>query len=275
MRNRQAWVWPTLLIICLFASISHSQEIQVSVRSGVARPGAYAIPAGSRLSFLIEKSGGYTYNAWPAGTVLTRKSLVEARRAKLLETISRVEAEASKYPGDDGKKRAFFDSLKKPEPTGEMPIRLSHLRLLKNSVQDLTLENGDELDIPTGKTPVTVEGAVRDRDRSSFPHNDNAGYIDYIRMAGGFSDDADRDRVYLVRRGATAVILARKPIEWDAANSRWEFTAFRKKVLPIEPGDIIVVPKKPAAGSWANRINNLPHLLMEIHALTGVRIDTP
>lgn len=275
LNKRRALLGTTLLFITLFPSLSFGQEIRATVLGGVARPGTYTVPTGSRLSFLIEKAGGYADNAWLAGAILTRKSLIEARKAKMLEEISRIESEALSAPGDGVAKRAFFDSLKRLDPTGKMPIRLMHVRLLKGGEHDSPLEDGDTLEIPVDKLPVTVAGALRDRDRSAFPHSGNSDFSDYIRRAGGFSDDADPDNVYLIKGGATAVLLQRKWIRWDAANSRWEFTAFRGDAARIEPGDTIVVPKKPAHGSWARNVRGLPPLLMEIHALTGVRVEPP
>ncbi|MBI5343518.1 MAG: hypothetical protein HZB63_09470, partial [Deltaproteobacteria bacterium] len=184
------------------------------------------------------------------------------------------EADALAAPGDEKSKRAFFESLKMLEPTGKMPAPLTHLRLLKGSVHDLPLVDGDTLVIPGEKPPVTVAGAVRDHGRPSFPHSGEAAYMDYIRMAGGFSEDADAERVYLLKAD-TAVLLPQKWIRWNPAHSRWEIAPFSKTSPRIEPGDTIVVPKKPAPGPWTGRTRDLPLLLMEVHSLTGVRIDPP
>jgi protein involved in polysaccharide export with SLBB domain len=268
-------VGATLLFITLFPSVSFGQEVRATVRGGVARPGTYTVPTVSRLSSLIEKAGGYADNALLAGAILTRKTLIDTQKATLREHISRVEAEALAAPDDEGAKRAFLDSLKRLDPTGRMPIRLMHLRLLKGGGHDFPLEDGDTLEIPVDKMPVTVAGDVRNRDRSTSPHSGKSDFNDYIRLAGGFSEEADRDNVYLLKGGATAILLSQQWIRWDAAHSRWEFTAFRGDVARIEPGDTIVVPKKPAPGSWARNVRGLPRLLMEIHALTGVRVETP
>jgi len=269
-----------MITLLLFISISilpgraFGEEIRVTVRGGVAHPGTYAVPGGSRLSSLVEKAGGYSGGAWLPGAVITRNSLKDARKATLREIISRVEAEALAAPGEEKSKRAFFESMKMLEPTGKMPAPLTHLRLLKGSAHDLPLEDGDTLVIPAEKPPVTVAGAVRDRGCPSFPHSGEAGYMDYIRMAGGFSEDADADRMYLLKADA-AVLLPQKWIRWNPAQSRWEIAPFSENYPRIEPGDTIVVPKKPGTGSWTQNVMNLSDLLMQIAAMTGTAVEAP
>lgn len=271
-------LWP--LLVAAFLSITVmpgralGEEIRVTVRGGIARPGTYSVLSGSRLSSLIEKAGGYSGDAWLPGAVIARNSLKDTRKATLRELISRVEAEALAAPGDEKPKRAFFESLKMLDPTGKMPVPLAHLRLLKGSVHDLPLEDGDTLVIPAEKPPVTVAGAVRDRGRPSFPHSGEAGYMDYIRLAGGFSEDADADRVYLLKVD-TAVLLPQKWVRWNPTQSRWEIAPFSEYSPRIEPGDTIVVPKKPAPGSWTRNVKNLSDLLMRIAAMTGAVVEAP
>lgn len=271
-------LWP--LLVAAFLSITvtpgraFGEEIRVTARGGVAHSGTYAVPSGSRLSSLIEKAGGYSGNAWLPGAVITRNSLKDARKATLRDLISRAEAEALAIPGEEKSKGAFFESLKMLDPTGKMPVPLAHLRLLKGSAHDLPLEDGDTLVIPAEKQPVTVAGAVRDRGRPSFPHSGEAGYMDYIRMAGGFSEDADADRVYLLKAD-TAVLLPQKWIRWNQARSRWEIAPFSESSPRVEPGDTIVVPEKPAPGSWTRNVKNLSDLLMRIAAMTGAVVEAP
>jgi hypothetical protein len=69
--------------------------------------------------------------------------------------------------------------------------------------------------------------------------------------------------------------LSREPIRWNPGESRWEIPVLIESAPRIEPGDTLVVPKKPARSAWARDNRNLPLLLMEIHALTGVLVDPP
>lgn len=264
-----------LLLAIVSCAPAGAQEIGVAVAGAVRRPGAHAMPAGARLSFLIETAGGYADNAWLPGAILRRKSAAAASKEALSKRIARVEAEALSVPGNEEAKRAFFRSLKAIEPPGAMRAPLAHLRLLKGSGKDLPLEDGDVLEVPAAIKPVAVAGAVGDPGRSPFPHSEKSGYLDYIREAGGFSADADPDRAYLVRPGLPAVVLREKWIRWNAAKSRWEFSPLAGGAPAVEPGDTIAVPKKPPAGSWASRLAGLPGLLMDIAAATGVVVDPP
>ncbi|HZW36316.1 MAG TPA: hypothetical protein VFF01_05200, partial [Candidatus Deferrimicrobiaceae bacterium] len=96
----------------------------------------------------------------------------------------------------------------------------------------------------------------------------------YIRRAGGFTEEADRKHVYLLKADGTAIAISREWIRWNLKSSRWEIPAFQEPGPQVEAGDTVVVPKQPHA-AWARNSKNLRRLLMEIHALTGVRVDPP
>ena len=49
----------------------------VTIRGEVQHPGAYGIRPGESLSAVLEKAGGFTEQAYPYGTVLTRREVRE------------------------------------------------------------------------------------------------------------------------------------------------------------------------------------------------------
>ncbi|MBI5575245.1 MAG: SLBB domain-containing protein [Deltaproteobacteria bacterium] len=271
---------PTLSIavflsISIAATLAFGQEIRAAALGGVAHPGTYALSKGTRLSSLIERAGGFADGSRPSDASLTRNSIKAARKNALLDLIAKVEAEALADPGEEGPKRAFIEYLSRIEPSGRTKVSLSHLRLLKGSERDLLVEDGDTLFIPAEKAPVTVAGSVRNKDHLAFPHSEKADYSHYIRMAGGYSERADKERIYLMKGDAAAVPLAHKWIRWNPAQSRWEISAFTGNAPRIEPGDTIVVPSMPAPGTWAHGVKNLPDLLMRITAITETIVEAP
>ncbi len=271
-------VLPAVIVFCAFLGTvpaAYGQDIRVEALGGVNRPGTYTLPNGSRFSSLIERAGGYADNAWLPGAVLTRKSLIRARKATVRNLIAEVEAEAIAAGGDQGAIREYLVSLFLIEPSGKTKLRLPHIRLLKGSELDLLLEDGDTLDIPTEKPPVNVAGAVRNPCRLPPAPQGKDDYKAYIRNAGGFTEDADRDGVYLLKGDATAVVLSRKWIRWNPERARWEFSAFGGNSMRIEPGDTIVVPRKRSPRSWASGVKNLPDLLMRISAIAGTVVEAP
>jgi hypothetical protein len=257
-------------------SAAHAQEIGATVLGSVARPGAYAFQKGDRLSSLVERAGGYADNAFLRGAALTRDSARARNRKTLEEAISRLEKHAFAAPGNEDRKRGFLERLKKLAPLMRHPVRLSHPRLLKGTQDDLPLEDGDSLTIPARTDKITATGAVENgSSRIELPHGAKTRFEDYLRMAGGLTGDADPDHAYLIKADGTAAPLARGPVRWNTEQSRWEISALVGHGPSIEPGDTIVVPRKPAGSSWARGIRDLPRLLMEIHALTGGPVDPP
>lgn len=274
--------WAGALVFLLIAgsgpggNAAHARELNATVLGAVARPGVYAFQKGDRLSSLIERAGGYADNAFLRGAALIRDSTREWNRKALDNAISLLEERAFAARGDEDRIREFLDGLRKLPPVTRLPIRLSHPRLLKWTEDDLPLEDGDSLTIPARTGKVTVTGEVANGDSSILlPYDAKTRFEDYVRMAGGLTGNSDPDHAYLLKADGTAAPLDHGPVRWNAGRARWEISALVDGEPPTEPGDTIVVPVKPARSSPARGIRNLPRLLMEIHALTGVRVDPP
>jgi protein involved in polysaccharide export with SLBB domain len=258
----------------IIASGAFGQEIRVSVNGGVARPGEYRLMMGDRLSSLVERAGGFSGNARMGAAVLSRESERGKKVPLLRDLVSRIEREAFARPGEEARKREFLRKLSELKPGNLMPVRIDHPRLLKGSEDDLRLEDGDAFLVRSMNDPVSVMGAVNTPRTISGPPS-KTDPEDAVREAGGFAADADRKHAYLIKADGTAVPLSRGWIRWNDSRSRWEITAFSEPAPQVEPGDTVVVPRKPSRSSWARAIDGLPRLLMEIHALTGVQVDPP
>jgi protein involved in polysaccharide export with SLBB domain len=258
----------------IIAGDAFGQQIRVSVIGEVAQPGDYAVRKGDRLSSLLERAGGFTDNAWMNGAAISRHSARTQAEARLRNLVSKIELEAFAGGGEEVRKREFLQKLSELAPKGLIPVRLAHPRLLKGSEGDLPLEDGDSLLVRSKKDLVAVVGAVK-TPRTFSPSSSKTDPGNYVREAGGYAEDADPKHAYLVKADGTATPLSRERIRWNAGRSRWEIPAFSEPSPQVEPGDTIVVPRKPARSSWARDIDGLPRLLMEIHVLSGVRIDPP
>lgn len=272
MRNRARAI--AFLPMVLFVCSALAQDAAVTVLGAVRRPGTYGLANGEKLSSLITRAGGFADNAWLRGAVLSRESARAGKDARLKDLISTIERKVFMKPGEEGQKREFIRRLSTLKPGNLLPVRLAHPRLLKGSEDDLLLEGGDTLHVPSGTENVTVIGAVK-MPGAGAPYAPEADLKGYIRGAGGFTEDADRENAYLLKPGGTAHPLSREWIRWNFRESRWEIPAFLEPAPQVEPGDTIVVPRKPLRSGWARAIKDLPRLLSEVHALTGVRVDPP
>lgn len=244
-------------------------DATATVRGEVNRPGTYAIAPGDRLSSLIEKAGGFTDAASLRGAALTRTASADAQQEELRVLVLQIESGAG--PGDDPRERAekegFFVALRSLSPAGRVPVRLAHPRLMKGTVEDIPLEDGDVLTVPRDPGTVAVAGAVKSP--GTFPVRERAGYRDYVRAAGGYGGDAAPKKTWLFAADGRPVPLTRPFVAWDLVAGRWEFTAFAGDPATPGAGDTIVVPKKAASIAWLKGIPGIDALLVRIAVLAG------
>jgi hypothetical protein len=166
---------------------------------------------------------------------------------------------------------AFLSAL---SPTGRLHVRLAHPRLLKGSPADIPLEEGDALRIPARSDTVAVAGAVLSAD-GAIPYAEKISHEGYIRRAGGYAADADRDHVYLLRADGTTALLSLGFVAWNPAASRWEVTALAGGPPAVGPGDTIVVPRLPPGNLPAAIARELPGILMRAAEIAGTAVILP
>lgn len=82
---------------------------------------------------------------------------------------------------------------------------------------------------------VTVLGEVKEA--GTYPHDGSLTVMQAISLAGGLTTEARRPKVKLIRETAQG----RKTVEIDVQ----AIIESRAQDLPIEPGDIIMVPESP------------------------------
>ena len=97
-----------------------------------------------------------------------------------------------------------------------------------SSPYDVVLRDGDQLIVPKFEQEVTIIGEVQDP--TSHLYNPDLSRDDYIRLSGGFTAQADRKRIYVVR--ADGSVVANEGSRWFNGGSNVE----------MQPGDTIVVP---------------------------------
>ena len=208
---------------------------KVSISGEVKFPGEYIIKKNETLSSLIERAGGYTDSSYLRGSIFTRTRVKEIQQQSLAQMADRFERElfasssvnlstalsseeiTSKKVEAESKKD-FVEALKKIKATGRMTIRLGHLRLLKGSEYDIELEEGDSLYIPRKNSVVNVLGSVMSR--GSFVYSNDLGYKDYIGLAGGYTGQADKSNIYVLKVDGTAMKLSSSMFNWNDSNAR-------------------------------------------------------
>ncbi|MDA8087236.1 MAG: SLBB domain-containing protein [Nitrospiraceae bacterium] len=256
----------------------------VTIKGEVRFPGTYAVRKDERLSSLLERAGGFTKDAYLEGAVFTRESVQAMQQSSMDEMVRKLQSrlyaeqsvqmsgaitqeDVSAKQSQLVEQREFIDSLKHLKATGRMVIALSDLKSFKGSVYDIGLENGDVLDIPAKNSVVNVVGSVMSG-TTSLVYSGGLGARDYIKMAGGYSENADKDHVYVLKADGSARRLSGDTIKWDASKHRWETGS----AVIISPGDTIVVPEQLQQVSWLRGIRDITQIMMQIAVTAGVVI---
>jgi len=247
-------------------------------------PGTYTIKRGEKLSSLIERAGGFTDKAYLHGAIFTRESVRELQQIQLGQMIDRLEKEllsastsatSTVLSSDEAKieaeklsqSRELVAKLREIKATGRMALRMDQPELLKKTLYDVELEEGDTLYIPINPQTIQVLGSVFNQ--TAFVYDKSKDYSDYIDLAGGYTEYADEGNTYILKVDGTAV----KPnggflsFLWNKDLHRWEFGGNN-----LEAGDTIVVPEKLERIAWLREIKDLTQILYQVAVGAGVII---
>jgi protein involved in polysaccharide export with SLBB domain len=217
-----------------------TEQDQVTLRGEVRFPGTYTIKRGETLRSVVERAGGLTDLAFPAGSVFTRVELKEREQEQLNRFAERMrqdiaeEALEASRGNNAGSTQAIsigqslLDQIKAAKAVGRLVINLqSSLRAKPGSYEDVILRNGDELIVPKTRQEVMVIGEVQSASSHLFKRGMSRD--DYIEQSGGVTRQADRKQIYVVRADGSV----------ESGHRGW-FTS--SDGIDIRPGDAIVVP---------------------------------
>ena len=267
------------------------KEKRVATITGEVRfPGTYQLRKEERLSSLIQRAGGFTDNAYLRGAVFTRESIRKAQQQRLNEMISKMEIEGAHYASAEAQaslskediavqeeflaaQKALIAKLKEARATGRVVISLLPASVMREASLDMVLDDGDSLYVPKNPNTVSVLGAVYNPNALIFDEqNPEAGY--YLKRTGGPTENADSDRMYIVRVDGTVVAKAETGFlntQWSDEDRRWEFgSSFADTRL--YPGDTVLVPQKVIKPSFMKDVKDITTILYQIAVGAGVVI---
>ncbi len=195
----------------------------VDLRGEVHSPGTFAIVDGeTRISEVIERAGGFTDLAFlEEASVIRRRAIrLDDKEYERLRLMSASEMTDDEYE---------YFKMKSREEKGLMVVDFVKLRTSGDPVHDILLRSGDLIEIPPQKDFVSVLGEVATP--GNIVHESGVSADDYIQMAGGYADNADRGKVRVIR----------------VATGEW---VDRKDAGEIRAGDTIWVPEKAERNYW-------------------------
>jgi protein involved in polysaccharide export with SLBB domain len=168
----------------------------VTLEGEIQYPGEYVLNGNEETLYdLIQRAGGFTSNAFPRGTVFERRSI-----EKTLERLRiRQQIESSTVVEEDS-----LGNLRNTTPleieTGlvnRIVIDVETIMASEGKSDNVTLEPGDRIFVPSVPSGISVLGAVGNNGTIKYREGANGNY--YIKRAGNFTPRADEDAVRLIR----------------------------------------------------------------------------
>ncbi|WP_025209010.1 SLBB domain-containing protein [Hippea sp. KM1] len=258
--------------------------INVTIKGEVKFPGVYTLKKGAKLSDLIKEAGGYKDDAYLKGAEYLSPTAREIQQKALEELVRKLQSQIFLSTSETSQKslsaeeaqtaktqmtlaERFINTLKQLKAKGRVVIRLAPVRIMEGTPYDIELEDKATLIIPKEKDIVSVVGAVMSP--STFVYSPDFSWKDYIKMAGGYSEFADKSNVFVLKVDGSAYKVSSGAVKWNPFKSRWEVAAFSNK-SELDPGDTIVVPSKVQFTPWLRNIKDITQVLMQIAVTTGV-----
>ena len=187
-------------------------QITVTVNGEVVSPGPYSFDeAEVRLSEVVSKIGGFTDAAYLHGASLTRVlTAEEIERQRIAVMIA-------------NQNLAGTDTLNVEQLTDRYHIGIDLEKAIANpgSIADITLRDGDIIEIPILNNTVKISGGVFYPNTVTF--DENLSWKDYIRQAGGFTKQARKKKTYAVYMNGSVMVGGR---------------------IKVEPGMELIVPER-------------------------------
>ncbi|MDX1587869.1 MAG: SLBB domain-containing protein [Oleiphilaceae bacterium] len=215
----------------------------ITLEGEVRFPGQYSIRIGDTLKDVIERAGGLTERAFPEGAIFSRERLrrqeqerMEMAEQRLRRDLLGLQLEAGEQGPDQdlGMLQNLLQQVQQVEAMGRLVIDLE--ALVAGRLPELEVLDGDRLQIPRRPQSVSVFGEVQFA--SSHLYDPDLAVTDYLDRSGGFSAQADEERIYVIRADGSV---------WRPSESRW----FSGRGETLRPGDTIVAPIK------LDRVNQL------------------
>lgn len=187
-------------------------QITITVNGEVLSPGPYSFDeAEVRLSDVMNQVGGFTDAAYLHGASLTRVLTQEEVERQRLAVMIANQNLSENNTIDIGQLSDRY----------HIGIDLEKAIASPGSVSDITLRDGDIIDIPIINNTVKISGGVFYPNTVAFDRN--LTWKDYVRQAGGFTKLARKAKTYAVYMNGNVAVGSR---------------------IWVEPGMELIVPER-------------------------------
>jgi polysaccharide export outer membrane protein len=229
----------------------------VSIEGEVSSPGVYQLLPGETLKGLIERTGGFTPQAYPYGLEFSREETRRRQRENLVAAVARLEALSAVQAARDSANRrddatgaatsmavsnaatqAQLTRLRSVQPNGRIALELDADATSVSALPDVPLDGGDRIVVPPRPGFVTVAGAVVNSNAFLWKPGRTAG--EYLRLAGA-DEAADPTNMFILRADGTVS---------HAGDKRGLFGRSNLESQVMHPGDALIVPNQLDFETW-------------------------
>ncbi len=178
----------------------------IKLTGEIKKPGEYSIQPGDKITDIIDRAGGYTPQAYTQGGLYLRETVAESQKKAFERSADQLENTIVDIISKDAISQiteftltplsSLIDRLRKEEPLGRMIVELDYLKLKTNPVANFSVKDGDSLHIPKRPNFVSVVGEVLNTTSVGF--DPGLGVDEYIELAGGLNDSADKDKIFVI-----------------------------------------------------------------------------
>ena len=240
---------------------SWSENNSIEILGEVRFPGTYTFQKNESLKSVFSRAGGLTQSAFPKGAVFTRQNLMEREEEQKERLIAQLETDVANISLAAGsgetaiKAKSVSDSLltklKNSKSTGRLVLDLND-QLSKSKDNSIIVRNGDRLYVPSIPFEISVIGEVQFA--TSHLHDSELDLQEYIQRSGGFTANADKERVFVVKSDGSVLTKGNSSAWFKSSNSRKN----------LEPGDVIVVPINLEKGKWMETLTSTTQIVYQL-----------
>ncbi len=231
----------------------------VKISGEVYFPGTYPIADSETLAELMMRAGGPTENSDLNAAVFLREALAEAERKRIRMANDELQRKLflsnSSSLGEEGMGQSEIQEIQSLiqeaadlESLGRLVIDLE--QIMSSPINDIELEAGDSLYIPSKQQTISVIGEVY------VPNNhiyvDDLSLEKYISLSGGYTDFADDNSIYVIKSNGS--ILSQSEIS----------SGFFRSDNYLQPGDTIVVPLKVTSFSQLRAATEITQIIYQM-----------
>lgn len=211
----------------------------VYLNGEVLYPGVYTLlNSEERISSLVKRAGSITVFGNVEGAKIYRKSSLELIQNSVSEQLKLFQ-KYYKVDTNEIDKEFIVKEIQKTKP---VIINLSDAIKNNNGINDLILEDGDSVYIPTTVNTITVEGEVFNK--GIFIFNPGKGLKYYLNLASGLTKNADKDRVFLIRANGAG------------SRTKKALWLFRRFPAVSQGATVYIPPKFEQNTSYLNNLYN-------------------